>query len=121
MQPFEMYYRGTQTGWNLVHASPNCALAAINALFEASGHSALNTDEVWTDFLSKNHFDKKRQYGEGRYTASRHPITDAGAACARRIPVQAEQSLQGQCGHARHCMAMEVMVGGFYQGFDEGA
>ncbi|KAE8907902.1 hypothetical protein PF005_g692 [Phytophthora fragariae] len=96
MQPFEMYYRGTQTGWNLVHASPNCALAAINALFEASGHSALNTDEVWTDFLSKNHFDKKRQYGEGRYTASRHPITDAGAACARRIPVQAEQSLQGQ-------------------------
>ncbi|KAG6617479.1 uncharacterized protein IUM83_02391 [Phytophthora cinnamomi] len=59
-QPFERYYRGTQTGWNLMRALPNngCAVAAINALFEASGRSAPITDEVWTDFLSKNNFDK---------------------------------------------------------------
>ncbi|KAL4094291.1 hypothetical protein PRIC1_009952 [Phytophthora ramorum] len=147
-QPFERYYRCTQTGWNLMCASPNNdgAVAAINALFEASGRSAPITEEVWTDFLSMNHFDKNAGISMAKVGAllrnirSRmpEPHVHAGYVSKRNNLYKGNgKGVSGlfrlhlgvgkyfvDCfisGHARHCMAMEVMAGGFYQVFDEGA
>ncbi|KAL4158200.1 hypothetical protein PRNP1_003979 [Phytophthora ramorum] len=117
-QPFDRYYRGTHTGWNLMRASPNndCAVAAINALFEASGRSAPITKEVWTDFLSMNHFDKNAGISMAKGNGK-------GVSGLFRLHLGIGKYFV-DCfisGHARHCMAMEVMAGGFYQVFDEGA
>ncbi|KAE8876964.1 hypothetical protein PF005_g23023 [Phytophthora fragariae] len=143
-QSFERYYRGTQTGWNLMNN--DCAVVAINALFEASGRLAPITDKVWMDFLSKNHFDKNAGVSMAKVGAllrdirSRmpEPHVHAGYVSKRNNLYKGNgKGVSGlfrlhlgvgkyfvDCfisGHARHCMVMEVMAGGFYQVFDEGA